>query len=116
MSVRFWNPETGKPRLSIKFKEILYSCAFTPDGKQLLVAGGEEFQGKDNSVKVIDLATKKAEAPFKGHTSSIWALAVTADGKTMLKAGKDVMSVAISPDGKTLAGGGGSSVTLYAVK
>jgi WD40 repeat protein len=137
--VFFWNPDTGKPRVSIKFKEILYSCAFTPDGKQLLVAGGEEFQGKDNSIKGIDTATKKAEVLFKGHTSSIWALSVAADGKTVassgyhdetarlwdlenktpkgvLKTGKDVFSVAISPDGQRLAVGTAGSVTLYAVK
>jgi WD40 repeat protein len=134
-----WNAETGKPRLGVKFTEVLYSCVFTPDGKQLLVAGGEEFNGKDNTIKAVDLVEKKTKKLPKGHTSSIWSLSVTADGKTLassgyhdetarlwdleskapkgvLKAGKDVFSVAISPDGKTLAVGSSSSVTLWTVK
>jgi WD40 repeat protein len=134
-----WNAETGKPRLGIKFADLLYSCVFTPDGKTLLVAGGEEFKGGDNSIKVINLADKKVQASLKGHTSSVWSLSVTADGKTVassgyhdetarlwdlegnaakgvLKFGKDVRNVALSPDGKTLAVAGPSSVMLYAVK
>lgn len=137
--VLIWNTQTGKPRLGITFKEILYSCVFSPDGKQLIVAGGEEFQGKDNSIKVIDLEKKGQPVLLKGHTSSIWSLSLSADGKTLassgyhdetarlwdleakaskgvLKAGKDVHTVAISPDGKTLAVAGGGSVLLYMVK
>jgi WD40 repeat protein len=137
--VLVWNAETGKPRLGVTFGEILYSCAFTPDGKQLMVAGGEEFRGKDNSIKVIDLEKKGQPALLKGHTSSIWSLSLTADGKTLassgyhdqtarlwdvegksskgvLKAGDDVRNVAISPDGKTLAVVSGTGVTLWSVK
>jgi WD40 repeat protein len=134
-----WNPATGKPRLGMKLRDLLYSCAFTTDGKHLLVAGGEEFQGGDNSIKAIDLAEKKARTLFRGHQSSVWSLCLTADGKTLassgyhdqtarlwdletqkpkgvLKAGTDVFSVALSPDGSTLAVAGGSGVTLWAVK
>jgi len=137
--VFLWNAETGKPRLGITFGEILYSCVFTPDGKQLIVAGGEEFRGTDNSIKVIDLEKKGQPVLLKGHTSSIWSLSLTADGKTLassgyhdqtarlwdlgdrsakgvLKAGDDVRAVALSPDGKTLAVVSGSSVTLWGVK
>jgi WD40 repeat protein len=137
--VLLWNAETGKPKLGVKFEDILYSCAFTPDGKQLLVAGGEEFKGGDNSIKVIDLMEKKTPLSFKGHTSSVWSLSLSADGKTLassgyhdetarlwdleakaakgvLNAGKDVHTVALSPDGKLLAVAGGSSVMLYTVK
>jgi WD40 repeat protein len=134
-----WNPETGKPRLGVKFKDRLYSCVFTADGKRLLVAGGEEFQGGDNSIKAIDPAEKKATTLFKGHTSSVWSLSLTADGKTLassgyhdltarlwdletqkpkgvLKVGTEVQTVAISPDGSTLAVTSPSSVTVWAVK
>src|SRR5262249_25492208 len=124
--VLLWNAQTGKPRLGVKFADVLYSCVFTPDGKQLLVAGGAEFKGGDNSIKVIDLVQKKARGPLRGHASSVWSLSLTADGKTLassgyhdetarlwdvkagkplgvLKVGKDVQTVAISPDGKLLA-------------
>src|SRR5262249_25997854 len=126
---------------SVKFGEILYSCVFTPDGKQLIVAGGEEFRGKDNSIKIIELDKKGQPALLKGHTSSIWSLSLSADGKTLGSAGyhegtarlwdvegksakgvlkprddADVRAVAISPDGKTLAVVSGSSVTLWRVK
>jgi WD40 repeat protein len=137
--VFLWNAQTGKPRMGVKFKDILYSCAFTPDGKQLLVAGGAEFKGGDNSIKVIDLVERKSRPSLAGHSSSIWSLSLTADGKTLassgyhdltarlwdLKAGKplgvlklgtEVQTVAISPDGKMLALTSPSSVTLWDVK
>jgi WD40 repeat protein len=137
--VFLWNAETGKPRMSIKSPDVLYACVFTPDGKQLLVAGGDEGKGGDHSIKSIDMADKKATTLFKGHESSIWSLSVTADSKTLVSGGytdktarlwdlegkaakgvqdtmDEVRAVALSPDGKTLAVAASASIKLWKVK
>jgi WD40 repeat protein len=131
-----WNAETGKPRMSVKFKDLLYSVAYSPDGKQIYTAGGREGQG-DHAIKIIDLQAKKGSpATLTGHGDSVWALSVTADGKTLascgyhdetariwdtetktqkavIKRGKEVFSVAIAPDGKWVAVAGQGSVTVW---
>src|SRR5205823_6882041 len=51
------------------------SVAISPDGKT--VAAGVRY----GTVKVWDIATRK-EKTLKGHTSDVWGVAFTPDGKT----------------------------------
>ncbi len=118
-----WNPETGKLRFSTSFPDILYSMAWTPDGKFILVAGGGEGQG-DHAIRILNIAERKTVA-LKGHGDSVWHLSLTADGMTAASSGyhdktariwdlstrtsravvklpDDIAGVAISPDGKIL--------------
>ena len=126
-------------------KEILYlseevaarevhvaSLAFSPNGKMLAIGGYY-----DGAVRLWDVSKRKWAASFKGHRSTVWAVAFSPDGKTLASASGDgnlhlwdiatgkerakhkangnwVMAVAYSADGKTLASGGeDSEVVLW---
>jgi len=126
-TVVIWNAENGKFVRGLKFPDVFSSVTFTPDSKKLIFAGGTEGKG-DHSIKMIDLTEQKGKAlMFKGHENSVVGLSLTKDGKTLascgsddgtvrvwdvatqtskaiIKVGGEVNSVAISPDGKWVAG------------
>jgi WD40 repeat protein len=127
--------------------------AFSPDGKTL-ASGGVNAPGRgaeplnpgipgpipapgtpqsastlsDGKVRLWDVATGRIVVTLEGHTSSVFALAFSPDGKALASGSKDrtvklwevatgkntaslvghtsaVEAVAFSPDGKTLASG-----------
>ena len=98
------------------------SVAFSPDGKTLATASG------DNTIKLWNPTTGNIISTLKGHQSEVWSVAFSPDGKTLATASGDntinlwnpttgniistlkghqtsVISVAFCPDGKTLATG-----------
>ncbi len=98
--------------------------AFAPDGKTL-AAGGRE-----NTVKLWNLATGQVRKVLRGPTGPVMAAAYTPDGATVLAGSFDgkvytwdaatgaaratleglkvpLTALALSPDGKTVAAGGG---------
>jgi uncharacterized protein (TIGR03067 family) len=79
--VRIWNRATGGLVATIPGNN---SCAFTPDGKQILVAS------EDKSLRLWDIATEKEVRRFVGHTD--WVvdrLAISPDGKQALSGSMD---------------------------
>jgi RNA polymerase sigma factor (sigma-70 family) len=97
--ISLWDVGAGERKATLPESVFVYSIAFSPDGKALASAGGfqpaalREYKDrpKDPSkelaeMKVWDLATRKARVFCRGDTGR-------------------AMSVAFSPDGKTLAAG-----------
>ena len=103
---------------------LVYSVAFSPDGKQLATAGF------DNVVKIWDTTTGKELRTLTGHTGPVYCVVYSKDGSTIATSSQDktirlwkaadgmflreikghtdiVDCVAFSPDGKLLASGGG---------
>lgn len=103
-------------------KELVYTLAFSPDGKHL-VSGAF-----DKELKLWDLATGKAVKSYAGHTDLVLTTAISPDGRIIASGGKDnsiklwdmpisgelknypgssagLMSQAITPDGGRLATG-----------
>jgi WD40 repeat protein len=110
---------------------LVYSVAFSPDGK-LLATGGF-----DNTIKLWDWPSGKELHTLKGHTDQVYSVAFSPDGNLLASGSKDktirlwdpkdgkfvrelkghgdiVDSVTFSPDGKFLASAGADkSVRLW---
>jgi WD40 repeat protein len=122
-----WDLATSKPRATLKGLRFGgRALTFSPDGKTL-AAGSTDDLGR-----LWDVESGKLTAQLKGHTSWVKALIFTPDGKTLITGGADkvvkvwdvesgkvrdtfpgqkveplmeALSVALAPDGKTIAWG-----------
>jgi WD40 repeat protein len=126
--VTSWAQATAEPKLEIKesgYSEYVYSLAFSPDGKTLASASG------DNTIRLWEIKTGRLVNSFAEHSEPVHSVAFSPDGKTLASGSKDrtiklwdvragklirtifngeigksygeVYSVAFSPNGKTLA-------------
>jgi WD40 repeat protein len=125
-----WDVATGQQRWLPGHAKDLWNeggvigIAFSRDGKLLASAGA------DHTVRVWDVAAAREVHCFKGHTAVACGVAFDVDGKRLFSVGHDanggrvwdlatgkelfqlaepgtpMNSVALSPDGKTLATGG----------
>src|SRR5207253_496411 len=117
--VRLWDAATGKPVRRIATAGA--SLAFAPDGKTLATAG------RDRVVHLWVTATGKESGQLKGHRHQVRSAVFSPDGKYLasgdvqsviriwdvaaakevhqidLRSGTENLSLAFSPDGKTLA-------------
>jgi WD40 repeat protein len=121
-----WEATGDKLRTRHAFKPEVFAfwcVAFSPDGK--FVAAGYH----ESRIKIWDVATHKEYATLEGHAIAVMDLVFSSDGKTLFSASVDgtikvwdvataketaslkndflVRSLALSPDNKTLAAGGG---------
>lgn len=124
-SIELYDLSNGK--LSATFPDgpgPIARLVFSPDGSRLVAAGGRP--GQFGVVQVWDIAKKLVVHDLRGHSDSILAADLAADGSTLATAGYDrlvklwdlrtgreirtlkehtdaVFGVAFSPDGKLLA-------------
>ncbi|MCP4698741.1 MAG: WD40 repeat domain-containing protein [Gammaproteobacteria bacterium] len=104
-------------------QNVLYTLTASPDGR-LLASGGE--QGK---LILLDAKTGKLIRELSGHTETVYATVIDPESKTLisgdkqgniifwslpegkeihrLETGGQIFALALSPDGKILASGGG---------
>lgn len=133
-TARVWDAQTGKELFIINESYALYSLAFRPDGKQLALTSAD---GKISLWDFNNSATgKQAEEVLTlAHPAVRW-VAFDADGKRLASGSDDgtvkmweaatgkelfawsaddfaVWGLAFCPDGKSLAVGGDSLVTLW---
>ncbi|KIK33397.1 hypothetical protein CY34DRAFT_713152 [Suillus luteus UH-Slu-Lm8-n1] len=133
-TVRQWDVESGetilKPNENIltsietRHKAVL-AVVYSPD-TTLIGTVGRDGPRAECSIKIWDAKTGKLVATLKGHTSPVWCLAWTKDGKTLISGSSDysirtwnttnwqqtavldehthrIIGIAISPNGCILA-------------
>lgn len=123
-------------------KGTVWSIAISPDGKTLASGSGKMFSflvGKDNTVRIWNLASKEVIHSLKGHSDWVYSVAFSPDGQTLASGSKDntiklidvaswkefyilegheygFTCVVFSPDGKLLASGSyGDGIMLWDV-
>jgi WD40 repeat protein/serine/threonine protein kinase len=105
------------------------SLAFSPKADLLAVCSGDHGSRPENEIRVHDMATGRRLVSLTNHTSRVWSLAFSPDGRWLASAssdqtvrlwdaatwreanrfpghGSEVRTVAFSPDGKLVASGG----------
>ncbi|MFB7243623.1 trypsin-like peptidase domain-containing protein [Streptomyces populi] len=120
-TVRLWDPATGNPRKTLKeHTQPVSSVTFSPDGHTLATADGydahlrDPVTGKirvtleatafamafspdsktfatvsDRLVQLWDAATNSLRATLNGHANEVLALAFSQDGRTLATVGRD---------------------------
>jgi WD40 repeat protein len=133
-AVRVWDLASGQEvQRFTGHEDWVNSVAVTPDGKYVVSGSGNVYLlplilGRDNTVRLWDLASGQEVRRFTGHDGPVYSVAATPDGqyvvsgsndKTVrlweLATGKevrqftgherDVLSVAVTPDGKYIVSG-----------
>jgi WD40 repeat protein len=76
--VHVWDVQTGQELLAFKgHTRVISSMAFSPDGKRLASASGDE------TLKVWDAQTGQELLTFKGHGGLTASVAFSPDGKRL---------------------------------
>ncbi|HEV8058368.1 MAG TPA: protein kinase, partial [Gemmataceae bacterium] len=87
-AARLWSGITGKPiGEPLRCSGQVFAVAFSPDGKRILVGGGDD--GQKGEVRLADAASGKALGPPLVLPKPVWAVAFSPDGKTFLTGNGD---------------------------
>jgi WD40 repeat protein len=126
--------ETGAVIRSFAHQNVVFTAAFSPDGR-LLAAGGYDSEGSQYFGRLWEVATGKELRRFNSGHGGLRTLAFSPDGSVLAGGGDDarlrlwdvatgkerrafapdgyrVRSVAFAPDGRTVAAAG-DSLRLY---
>jgi geranylgeranyl transferase type-2 subunit beta len=86
-AVKIWAAGSGELRHELKFTaDDTSALVFMPDNRRLLVGAGE--WNRPGRVEVIDVESGKALEPF-AHTGEVLSLAISRDGRTIAAGGGD---------------------------
>jgi RNA polymerase sigma factor (sigma-70 family) len=94
-AVRLYEVSTGKELRRLPQEGVMTSVAFSPDGKVLAAgwgANGDLSGEPGGGVKVWEVATGQPLASLGGHKRLVISVAFSPDGKTLLSGGMDCVT------------------------
>jgi WD40 repeat protein len=111
-TIKQWDVQTGKERATLKTNtEQEWDVAYSPDGKTLASGSTPLTSGisrRDNTITLWDVQTGKERATLKGHKDRVVSVAYSPDGKTLATGSLDmtikVWSVVTGNEQATLKG------------
>ena len=104
-TVRLWDVVTGQQQQALKHADAVCAVAFTPDGKTLIAGSGRSIEEVWSAMTVVPEKT-----PGKQGAVTIWNALTGQQQQTIPAQGYGVYSLAVSPNGKLLAVGGGDAL------
>ncbi|WP_406464166.1 hypothetical protein OH768_50720 [Streptomyces sp. NBC_01622] len=78
-TVRLWDVRTARTRLVLPYTAEVMSVSFTPDGRSLIT----RYNSRLNELRQWDTTTGKGRTLTTRHTKAIWSVAVSPDGHTL---------------------------------
>jgi RNA polymerase sigma factor (sigma-70 family) len=91
-TLRFWEVPTGKLRHAVRLGPRgtgAFDLAFSPNGKLLVTVGGSPAPQTPGEVRLWDVASGKELGHFEGHTLQVLGVAFSPDGRTLATASAD---------------------------
>lgn len=82
-----YRPESFEQVLDTRDDILTSAVAYSPDNKLVAVAVLSSFG--EETIQMLDATSGQPKSEFLGHTQKPWALAFTADSKTLYSAGLD---------------------------
>jgi WD40 repeat protein len=100
-TVKVWDAHSGARRFTLKHPYGVADCAISADGSTIVSAASSQSDallyldgGHYNLLKVWDARTGAERSTLTGHTSMIWSCAISADGRYVVSAAGDLLSMA----------------------
>ncbi len=118
--IKLWDVKTGREKGTFTgHKGQVLDVSFSPDGKTLASAGGDTGPLSDHipgEIKLWDVATGKAIATLTGHSSTVWSVSFSPDGKTLASVSQDrtvkLWDIMPNPEIATLKGHTGTVTSM----
>ncbi len=82
-AVCLWDTTTHQELAGLPVGSLVYGLAFSPDGTRLALACA------DNTIRLIDVATRQEVAELRGHTDYVHAVAWSPDGTRLVSGSGD---------------------------